>query len=67
MSELAVLPPTLPAPARSPGRPLPRESYVDPGEFAADLESVFYSGWLFAGHSCEVATPGAYLTFTVGT
>ncbi|MDQ1672506.1 MAG: hypothetical protein QOC98_1068 [Frankiaceae bacterium] len=64
MSELAV---ALPVPRRTRGRPLPRASYVDPGEFTADLETVFYPGWLFAGHSCEVDEPGRYLTFTIGT
>jgi Rieske 2Fe-2S family protein len=63
MSELAVLAP----PARAAGRSLSQASYVDPEQFAADLEKVFYAGWLFAGHSCEVANPGDFLTFTVGS
>src|ERR1700709_1734378 len=65
MSEAALALP--PAPARIAGRPLPQASHGAPAEFHADLETVFYPGWLFAGHSCEVAEPGQYLTFTLGT
>jgi Rieske 2Fe-2S family protein len=67
MSDLAFAPARPAPPVRTPGRPLPRASYVDPDEFSADLETVFYPGWLFAGHSCEVGEPGQYLTFSLGT
>ncbi|ANY09038.1 aromatic ring-hydroxylating oxygenase subunit alpha [Pseudonocardia sp. HH130630-07] len=54
------------SPLRSPGRSLPQAAYTDPAVFAADLEHVWATGWLFAGHSCELAGPGEYLTREIG-
>ena len=51
---------------RTPGHALPQAAYVDPDVFAADLEHVFAAGWLFAGHTCEVAAPGDYVRVDVG-
>ncbi len=51
---------------RAPGWSLPQHAYTDPDVFAADLEHVFGSGWLFAGHTCELDAPGRYLAVTVG-
>lgn len=43
-----------------------RGFYVDPAYYALDLDNVFYREWLFAGHECELAKPGAYFTLQVG-
>lgn len=50
-----------------PGWSLPREFYTSETVYQADLERVWRRGWLFAGHSCQVAEPGDYLTLTVDT
>jgi glycine betaine catabolism A len=50
-----------------PGLTLPREFYVDPNQFEADLARVFYSNWLFIGHTCEIPKPGDFLNFGIGT
>ena len=50
----------------TPGWTLPAEYYLDESVFAAELDSVLASGWLFAGHSCEVAGTGDYLLFELG-
>jgi glycine betaine catabolism A len=52
--------------ARAAGTGLPREFYSDPRIFQLDLELVYYREWLFAGHTAELAAPGAYLTLQVG-
>lgn len=51
---------------RTPGLSLPQAAYTDPDVFAADLERVFGTGWLFAGHTCELAEPGHWLAVDVG-
>ena len=56
----AALPPT------TPGWTLPAGYYLDEAVFAAELDTVFRDGWLFAGHSCEVEETGDYLLFTLG-
>ncbi|GAA1380440.1 aromatic ring-hydroxylating dioxygenase subunit alpha [Pseudonocardia kongjuensis] len=53
-------------PLRRPGWSLPQAAYTDPDVFDADLERVWAGGWLFAGHTCELAGPGDYLTRDVG-
>jgi Rieske 2Fe-2S family protein len=51
---------------RSPGSGLPRPFYTDPAFFEADLAHVFHREWIFAGHDCEIARPGDWLTLQVG-
>jgi Rieske 2Fe-2S family protein len=51
---------------RRPGYTLEREFYMDPDYYRLDLEHIWYKDWLFAGHDCELARPGAYLTMQVG-
>src|SRR5438094_9867014 len=53
-------------PRRTPGHTLPAAYYLDPDVFAAELATVFGAGWLFAGHSCELAAPGDYLLLELG-
>ena len=44
---------------------LPQAFYLDEGLFQADLAHVFRQSWLFAGHTCDVTTPGDYLLLEV--
>lgn len=53
-------------PTRTPGWSLPAAYYLSPEVLAQELRTVFTTGWLFAGHSCEVAEPGDYLVFGLG-
>ena len=52
--------------AVDPGWSLPREYYVDADVYRADLDAVWRRFWLFAGHSCEAAEPGAYFLLDLG-
>ena len=52
--------------ARRPGYSLDQPFYTDPEWFAADLQHVWYREWLFVGHACELARPGAFFTLQVG-
>lgn len=45
---------------------LPRALYNDPFLFRVDMEEVFMKEWLFVGMTCEVPTPGAYITVEIG-
>jgi Rieske 2Fe-2S family protein len=51
---------------RRPAHCLPGPMYGDPRVHAADLDRIWHREWVFAGHECELAEPGAYLTLTVG-
>lgn len=51
---------------RRPGYTLPRAFYTDPEYYRMDLENIWYKDWVFAGHDCELAGPGAYLTLQIG-
>jgi Rieske 2Fe-2S family protein len=52
--------------ARQPaGHCMLREFYSDEEVYRADCEAVWRSGWLFAGHSCEISKPGQYFTLEV--
>ena len=49
--------------ARCPtGHSLPREFYRDEAVYRVDIERIWRTGWLFAGHSCEIPTPGDFFT-----
>jgi glycine betaine catabolism A len=52
--------------SRRHGHTLPRKFYTDPAFYQADLECLFYREWLFAGHDCELAGPGAFFTLRIG-
>ncbi len=45
---------------------LPQPLYNEPFLFRVDMEEVFMKEWLFVGMTCEVSTPGAYMTVEVG-
>jgi phenylpropionate dioxygenase-like ring-hydroxylating dioxygenase large terminal subunit len=40
--------------------------YVEPAVFAAEMEAIFYRGWVFVGHESEVIEPGQWVTRRVG-
>ncbi len=48
------------------GYSLERPFYTNPDFFRVDLDLIWYRDWLFVGHDCELAAPGAYLTVQVG-
>src|SRR5690348_16060522 len=50
-----------------PQGPLQREFYVGPEVFEADLARIFHRHWLFAGYAFQVARPGDFLTYQVGS
>ena len=50
-----------------PGGPLERDFYLAPAVFEADLARIFHRHWLFAGYACQVARPGDFFTYRVGT
>jgi glycine betaine catabolism A len=51
---------------RKPGYSLPGEFYSSELVYRAEIERIWRRGWLFVGHSCEVRSPGDYITFAVG-
>jgi Rieske 2Fe-2S family protein len=51
---------------RKPGYTLPGEFYESELVYRAEISRIWRRGWLFAGHTCEVSTPGDYFTFAVG-
>jgi phenylpropionate dioxygenase-like ring-hydroxylating dioxygenase large terminal subunit len=52
--------------SRREGYGLPGEFYSNETVYRAELESVWRSGWLFVGHTCEIPRPGDYFTFAIG-
>src|SRR4249919_1349122 len=50
-----------------PGGALERDFYVAPEVFAADLARIFHRHWIFAGYSFQVARPGDFFTYKIGT
>jgi Rieske 2Fe-2S family protein len=52
--------------ARKPGFSLPADFYARESVYRGDLEQIWRRGWLFVGHTCEIRSPGDYLTFSVG-
>jgi Rieske 2Fe-2S family protein len=48
-----------------PGQTLPREFFSDEEIYRLDLERIWRTGWLFAGHSCEIRNRGQYFTVEV--
>jgi glycine betaine catabolism A len=52
--------------SRRQGYSLEQPFYIDPDFFRLDMETIWYRDWLFAGHDCEIARPGAFFTLQVG-
>ena len=40
--------------------------YTDPALFEAELERLFHRGWVYVGHTSEVAQPGSFKTTRLG-
>ena len=51
---------------RRPGHGLPRPLYHDELVYRAELDFIWRAGWLFAGHSCQIPSPGDYFLYDVG-
>src|SRR5512135_3256170 len=50
---------------RQAGHGLPRPLYHDDLVYRAEMDFIWRSGWLFAGHSCQIPKPGDYFTYEV--
>jgi len=50
-----------------PGWSLPGEFYADEHIYRHDVDRIWRTGWLFAGHTCEIPRPGDYFTLEVDT
>ena len=40
--------------------------YTDPNIFDMEMERIFESTWVYAGHDSQIANPGDYFTVTIG-
>src|SRR4051812_7492054 len=49
------------------GWSLPREFYSGEEVYSLDVERVWRTGWLFAGHACEISKPGDFFTIDIDT
>src|ERR1051326_2871500 len=47
------------------GHSMLREFYSDEDIYQLDCQRVWRTGWLFAGHACEIPNPGDYFTLEV--
>jgi Rieske 2Fe-2S family protein len=50
---------------RQEGFGLPGAFYGSDFVFRAELDRIWRTGWLFAGHACEIPSPGDYFTFAL--
>ena len=50
-----------------PGWSLPHDVYAEEEIYRLDVDRLWRSGWLFAGHLCEIPQTGDYLTLEVDT
>jgi Rieske 2Fe-2S family protein len=50
-----------------PGWSLPGAFFSDPAIYRQDLDAVWRTGWVFAGHSCELQQAGDYFTVSIDT
>ena len=50
-----------------PGWSLPHEFHTGERIYKLDVERIWRTGWLFAGHSCEIPNAGDYFTLEVNT
>jgi len=53
--------------SRREGYGLPRTFYHDNALYEHELERVWLSGWVFAGHTCQIPQPGDFFTFMINT
>lgn len=52
---------------RRDGYALTRRFYHDPDLYQAEIEMIWRRTWLFAGHTCQIPSPGDYFVYEVGT
>lgn len=50
-----------------PIRTLAAHYYTDPAIFQQEMERIFYRSWQLVGHGAQLAEPGDYLSFQIGT
>src|SRR3954469_3828704 len=50
-----------------PGQSLQGEFYSGEEIYRLDLDRIWRTGWLFAGHSCEIRNRGQYFTVELDT
>jgi len=50
-----------------PGWTLPQPFFQDAEIYRQDLDRIWRTGWLFAGHSCEIPNPGDYFLVEIDT
>ena len=53
--------------SRQPNFGLTRSFYQDDLLYRAEMEFIWRSGWLFAGHLCQIPNPGDYFLYDVGS
>jgi phenylpropionate dioxygenase-like ring-hydroxylating dioxygenase large terminal subunit len=46
---------------------LPGTWYYDPAHYDRELEAIWYRDWICVGRASDIARPGDYFTFTIGT
>ncbi len=51
--------------SRRPGWSLEQPFYIDPDIYQLDLQHVYRTGWLFAGHACQIKKPGQYFCYEI--
>jgi glycine betaine catabolism A len=51
--------------SRLPGHGLPRDFYLNADLYSLEIQLVWKTGWLFAGHACEIPSPGDYFTLAL--
>jgi glycine betaine catabolism A len=54
-------------PSRRAGWTLPQAYFNDPNIYRMDVERIWKTGWLFAGHSCEIPQSGDYFLVELDT
>src|SRR5574340_15879 len=50
---------------KRPGYGLPRDLYHDALVYRAEMDFIWRTGWLFAGHSCQIPRAGNYFLYDV--
>jgi Rieske 2Fe-2S family protein len=51
--------------AHRPGFTLDGSFYLDDAVYRAEMDAFWRSGWLFAGHTCQIPEPGDYFVYRV--
>jgi Rieske 2Fe-2S family protein len=51
--------------SRQPNYGLPRPFYHNKLLYQAEMQAIWRQGWLFAGHSCQIPSPGDYFLYDI--